>query len=227
MRRWYLETPRGCYGRIIVNYTEIVRVALSYSDRGTDVELSSRIDDFLRIVESRVDRVIKVQKMAIRTLLTTVKGQEYYGLPEDFAGLRDIEIRDPDVDGVSSSCRTTLAYMSPEQMNVHSSIKGDKNEFYTIIANQLQINPTQDGKILELVYYRKLVNLSPAEQINWLSNDNPDVYIFGLMVEISAFVKNAGATELWNGRFKEALGEIDVDDSLSRWSGTALQMRVG
>ena len=42
------------------------------------------------------------------------------------------------------------------------------------------------------------------------------------MVEISAFVKNPDATSLWNSRFKESLGEIDLDDSKARWSGSML-----
>ena len=211
-----------------MNYATIVSTALSYSDRETDVELTNRIDDFLRIVESRINRVLKVQKMSVRTLLTTAADQEYYGLPADFAGLRDIEMRaQDDTDGAARN-RYTGEYLSPEQMNTAVSFNENASNFYyTVIANQLQISPPQDGMVMELVYYRKLPDLTENDSVNWMSEDNPDAYIFGLMVEVSAFVKNAGATDLWNARFKESLGEIDVDDSLSRWSGTALQVRNG
>ena len=211
-----------------MNYLEVKEIALSYSDRESDAELPAKIDSFLRIVEARVDRVLKVQRMTVRTLLTTVAGQEYYGLPSDFAGLRDIEVRSADtVDGEARD-RVTLEYLSPEQMNSATGIPASQsNIYYTIIANQLQISPPQDSNVLELVYYRKLPNLTENDNTNWLSEDNPDTYVFGLMVEISAFVKNEQSTALWDARFKESLAEIDLDDSKSRWSGTALQMRNG
>ena len=172
-----------------MTYDEITSVALSYSDRESDAELPSKLDSLLRIVESRVDRVLKTQKMTIRTLLNTVQGQEYYGLPADFAGLRDIEIRGQDNIGGAARERVTLEYLTPEQMNSATGFSaGTGNIYYTIIANQLQISPTQDNMVLELVYYRKLPNLTANDNTNWLSDDNPDTYVFGLMVEILSLI---------------------------------------
>jgi len=205
-----------------MNYQNLKNLALSYSDRENDAELLAKMDSFLLVTEARVNRLLKVQKMAIRTQVTTDVKQEYYGLPADFSALRDIEVREED----SSTKRTTLIYLSPEQMNTKS---GQQTQciYYTIVANQLQVFPAQDGKILEIVYYAKLIPLSTSDRTNWLSEDNPDVYIFGLMVEISSFIKNADGYALWDQRFKEALSEIDMDDGKTRWSGTALQMRNG
>ena len=201
-------------------------LALSYSDRENDAELIAKMDSFLRVTEARINRVLKVQKMSIRTQVTTVVGQDYYGLPPDFAGLRDIEI----MSDASDNNRTTLQYLSPEQMNDVTNLTPspvNPQVFYTIIANQLHISTLQDNMLLEIVYYAKLVPLSSADQTNWMSVDNPDVYLFGLMVEVLSFVKNAEGKQLWDVRFKEALSEIHQDDSDSRWSGTALQMRNG
>ena len=210
-----------------MNYLEVKEIALSYSDRESDAELPAKIDSFLRIVEARVDRALKVQRMTVRTLLTTVAGQEYYGLPSDFAGLRDIEVRSADTIDGEARDRVTLEYLSPEQMNSATGIPASQsNIYYTIIANQLQISPPQDSNVLELVYYRKLPNLTENDNTNWLSEDNPDTYVFGLMVEISAFVKNEQSTALWDARFKESLAEIDLDDSKSRWSGSSLQVKA-
>ena len=207
-------------------YSELKNLALSYSDRENDAELIAKMDSFLLVTEARINRVLKVQKMSIRTQVLTVADQEYYGLPADFAGLRDIEIRADD----TSNNRTTLQYLSPEQMNDATKIMPspvNPQIFYTIIANQLQINPPQDGLLLEIVYYAKLTPLSTSDQTNWMSEDNPDVYLFGLMVEISSFIKNANGKQLWEERFVTALAEIDRDDSRSRWSGSPLSIKKG
>ena len=209
-----------------MNYTEIVDLAKSYSDRNDDIELTANMDNFIKIVESRVNRRLMVQKMAVRTLLTMVDGQQYYGLPSDFAGLRDIEIRNENLDtGQESTFRTTLHYLIPEHMNQANKYNAGFC-YYTIVANQLQVSEPQDGKILELIYYRKLPNLSDANPTNWMSVDNPDVYVFGLLTEISSFIKNIDATQLWDSRFNNALEEISTFDDTSRWSGTPLQVRL-
>ena len=205
-----------------MNYTEIVALALSYADR-QDSEVSDRMDNFLRVVEARINRRLKVQRMSVRTSLITKSDQEYYGLPVDFAGLRDIEIRD---QTSTSGGRTTLKYMSPEQMNNYSG-SDSTSIYYTIIANQLQIMNPQDDKVLEIVYYRRLVPLSSANPENWASLYDEDLYLHGLMVEISSFIKDATAASLWETRFQQALEEIKTDDQDSRWSGTALEIRIG
>ena len=203
-----------------MNYSDIKDLALSYSDR-EDAEVSNRIDNFLRIVEARINRFLQVRKMASRVVLVTDENQEYYGLPNDFNGLRDIEIR----ASLDSTTRTTLKYLNPEQLNaVNEDYDGI---YYAIIGDQLLIRPAQENKILELIYYQKVPALSSTDTTNWLSDDYPDAYVFGILVEISAFVKDVEATQMWEQRFSAALGAIENTDSRNRWSGVSLEMRNG
>ena len=211
-----------------MNYTEIKELALNYADR-QDLEVINNIDNFMRVVEARESKHIQVQKQSMRTRLLTSADQEYYGLPGDFNGLRDIEIAN--IDGTS---RSTLAYLNPEQMNLATntdqtiSIEGENAQgYYTIIANQVQIYPPVSDKLLEIVYYQKIPSLTSTETNNWLSDDNPDSYVFGILVEISSFVKDELAYKLWDTRFRQSLEEISKNDKDSRWSGTPLRVRIG
>ena len=207
-----------------MKYSEIVFTAIDYADRkDDDGEVAGVIDSFLRIVEARINRVIKVQDQSKRAVMVMVDGQEYYGLPYDFSGLRDIEVR----ESLIATTRTTPAYVNPEQMNNHVTLQGQKR-VYTIIDGQIQINPVTEGSLIEIVYYSTLAPLNDnSNQETWLSRIAPDIYIFGLMVEISAFVKDASAAASWEQRFLTELNNLSVDDQESRWSGPALQIRVG
>jgi len=207
-----------------MNYAEIKALAISYSDRN-DIEIVNNVDNFIRIVESRINRALKTQKMETRISITTVAEQEYYDLPADFGGLRDIEIRATE----ESRTRYTLSYLSPEQMNQRSSMDdtGRYKIYYTIIANQIQIMPPQDGKVMELIYHKLIEKLGGVTDTNWISDTYPDLYVFGILVEISSFVKDATAAGLWNERFSSILNEITLDDAKVSMSGTALQVRVG
>lgn len=208
-----------------MDYDTVVKLALSYSDREDD-EVIDRIDDFIEIVEARVNRALRVFDMSIRAELAVVAEQQYYGLPSDFGGLRDIEL--VSAEGAS---RITMKYMSPEQMNQRQTSQQfsspGQQVWYTLVAKQLQIYPPQDTGDIEIIYYQRLIPLAENNPSNWLSDRSPDCYIFGILVEISSFVKNAEGSALWDGRFKSTLKEIEFEDSNDRWSGTALETRLG
>jgi len=203
-----------------MNYQEIIDLALVYSDR-QDTALLSVMDNFLRIVESRVNRQLSIQKQVIRTSLLMEENKEYYGLPADFKALRDIETYSVE----SPQNKSTLYFRTPEQMN---AIEGGSfvGSYYNIIANQLHVLPPNPANMIEIAYYRKLPALTSTDSHNWISDDNPDVYVFGLMVEISSFVKDAEAARLWDSRFITSVKEVSMDDAVDRWSGTPLSMRL-
>lgn len=203
-----------------MNYTEIKQLALGYADR-QDTEVVQNIDNFIRITESRINQRLKVQKMAVRSLMLTIQGQEYYGLPPDFNGMRDIEYTMED-----SQERVTLEYISPKQANDYNN-RYDNVRAYTIIADQLQIISAPANGIVEIVYYKKLPPLTTSDSENWVSAEYPELYTYGILVEISSFVKDVAAVQMWESRFQGVLDSMTYDDSITRWSGTTLKVRTG
>jgi len=207
-----------------MNYEQVKQAALQYADKDKSSHVIANMDTFLRVVESRVNRILKVTKMVTRATVPLLAGQEYYGLPADFAGVRDVEIR----TNLTSSDRTTLIYLNPEQMNALSS-KSGVTLAYTIVADQIHIYPAQENKLMEITYYQRLPELSgtSGKTENWLSTYQPDAYIFGLLVEISSFLKDMESSQMWEQRFAASIQNIGKDDAVSRWSGTPLTIKVG
>ena len=132
--------------------------------------------------------------------------------------------------------------VNPEQMTNAMSVSAgylaqnnlQPEYVYNIAANSINIWPIPTNDIitpityeLEILYYKRLTNLSATNSMNWLSLDNPDCYIFGLLVEINSFVKDPQAATMWNGRFEAALDEITNLDDISTYSGTPLTTKVG
>jgi hypothetical protein len=203
-----------------MTYSEVVDTALSYADR-VDSDIQARMQMFLAVVESRVNRLIRTRNQSKRAYIVTALDKEYYGMPADFAGLRDIELR-PTQD---SPIRITLQFVAPEVMNNRAG-HPDSDPCYTIINNQLQIWPKQDGQILEIIYYQRVPPLTSVNPTNWLSELNPDVYLFGALTEISSFVKDADAAILWDKRFLAAIDDIIMEDAIDRWSGPTPIVRL-
>jgi len=203
-----------------LNYTTIIQAALDYADKN-DTQTSNNMDTFLRVVESRINRLLDVGKMATRSVISTIAGQQYYGLPADFSQLREIRIR----EDLSTKPSAVLEYVSP--VGLQNAIdNGVTTPVYTLIADQLRIYPAQDNQVLEITYLAKVPQLTSKESQNWLSEQAPDAYIFGLLVEINSFIKDGESAAMWDSRFDAVIRELIHDDQIDRWSGPSLTIRA-
>jgi hypothetical protein len=204
-----------------MNYQEIVVAAKAYCDR-YDEELADNMPAFTRVVEAKINNALRTGDQSVRAQLWLRADQEYYELPSDWGGAREVEILNE-----GEQYGRTLTYLAPEQMNKvsrknDSSFVGRHN-YYTIIAGQIRIAPPGDDDVLEIVYYQRLPELNNDEDTNWLTSKNPDAYIFGLCTEIASFAKDEAQYIGYKTRFEEALMAITQDDQEARWSGPALR----
>jgi hypothetical protein len=210
-----------------VNYTDVVNISLSYSDRATSLPISSSMDNFIKIVEARINRHLMTQKMSYIVTTPIIFPNIEFSLPPDFLSERSIRITQLE----NPSFAIVLQLCNPEQM---ANIANNNNNYpgYMIMADALHIWPTQKNTstttyLLEINYFRRLINLSAIDPTNWLSEIHPDCYVFGLLTEINSFAKDAEASALWNGRFTDALNEITALDNKSTYSGTPITTKVG
>ena len=206
-----------------MNYKEIVDAAKAYTDR-YDEELASSMPAFTRVVEAKINNALRTGDQSVRAQIWLKTGEEYYGLPCDFGGFRDVEILH---EGQQHG--TTLVYLAPEEMNKlsreNNSDRGG-HHYYTVIAGQIQVAPPADHQVLEVVYYQRLPELVNDDDTNWLTEKNPDAYIFGLCTEIGAFAKDEASYSVYQQRFNVALMDITMEDQITRWSGPALRTQV-
>ena len=206
-----------------MNYKEIVDAAQAYTDR-YDEELAGNMPSFTRVVEAKINNALRTGEQSVRAQIWLREGEEYYSLPCDFGGFRDVEILE---EGKQHG--RTLVYLAPEQMNQvsreNNSDRGRHN-YYTVIAGQIQVAPPADHEVLEVVYYQRLPELVKDEDTNWLTEKNPDAYIFGLCAEIGAFAKDDVSFSTYNQRFMDSLIDITMEDQITRWSGPALRTQV-
>ena len=205
-----------------MNLKEITTAAQAYCDR-YDEELVTSMPSFLKVVEGKINNALRTGDQSIRAQIYLERDNEYYGLPSDWGGARDVEILHQ-----GEQHGRTLTYLAPEEMNKLSRKNGGRNRhnYYTIIANQIQIAPPADNEILEIVYYQRLPALEKDTDTNWLTEKNPDAYIFGLCTEISAFAKDITSYETYKARFAESMIDITMEDQVQRWSGPALRVQV-
>ena len=202
-----------------MNYTEIIDMALSFADREYHAKIVSRIDNLLRLVESRINRRLKREGLTDQVDIAIIGGTEYYNLPSNFNGISNINIRAT----AGATTRQTLVYRTVEKLSDYANI-AETNDvvYYTIVNNKLQIIPTPDGKVIDLIYYIKIPELTSVATENDISTNDPDCYIFGLLVEINSFVKDKDAAAIWDSRFNAVLDEMNMNDFKHKYLGAQL-----
>lgn len=215
-----------------MNYAELKDAAVAYADR-YDAEVNDNLDLYILLTEARVNRLLKTRKQSARAYINVSDDREYYSLPPDWAGMRNVEVNVP--NSVTSGYSTTVAHFADPitfDRVKQGNITG-QGYYFLIIANQLRIFPIPEvGSSIEMVYYQKVPNLTaatielPNAESNWLSEDHPDIYLAGMTAEISLFAKDYDAATGWYERLTSAVSELDSVDWQERWSGDPLQIRV-
>lgn len=208
-----------------MNYSEILSACTAYADR-QDIEVDAALDLFVIMSESRMNRVLKTRKQSVRTTTPVFDVFEYYPLPVDYAGMRDIQINVPSATGGVGKT-VPLTYISPISMNAKKGMDVGSKIYYSIIADQIQLYPPPaQGCSLELLYFQRVPNLTSDNPTNWMSDLNPDIYISGITAEIEIFAKNYEISKLWYERMSIAINELEESDEIERWSGSPLTIEL-
>ena len=118
-----------------MNLKEIREAAQAYCDR-YDEELVSAIPAFIKVVEAKINNALRTGDQSIRAQIYLERDQEYYGLPSDWGGARDVEILE---EGQQHGPDPP----SPEEMNKLSAVRtmGVTAQLLHHHSQQLQIAP--------------------------------------------------------------------------------------
>ena len=164
-------------------------------------DLGARIPDFIRLAEARFNRVLMVPEREL--VATFTAAAESHELPVDFWGMRAIH--------ADLSSKFPLRQMSLAELRleygfgrtgrpVHYAIQG---------GDTLVLGPQPNGEVaLVLNYYASIPALSDANPSNWLLKVNPDVYLYGALLQAEAYLINDERLAVWKMALEEALDEI-------------------
>jgi hypothetical protein len=206
-----------------MNYTEIIHLALSYADR-TDSDIGIKMPGFLFMVESKLNRYLESLELeALATIPYTADNVYTYSLPSDFGKLRSVfKITTGDVNS-----KVPYELINTEQIAVAKQ-NNSGAMYYSLNVNSIEIYPSlaSTDSIL-LKYIKHVPPLTSTNTTNWLSIKYPDVYVFGLLVEINTFAKDWDAVNNFKERLNEIIEETITRDFRAKYSGNSMRTRLG
>lgn len=201
-------------------YTELKDAVADWLDRS---DLTARIPDFIALAEARLNRELRIRPMEVRSILELTAGQKYFALPGGYLQMRNIQL--------NTNPTTPLEYVTPEMLDrLYGSDATSRPRAYSLIGDEIQLSPIPDSTYtLEVAYYEKFTPLGDGTAgtvtTNWLSENAPDVILYGALIEAEPFVKNDERMPLWLNAYKESIDKIQKADNKDRHSGSQMRVR--
>lgn len=200
----------------IATYDELLTELDQWLNRS---DLSARIPTFIRLFESRANRLLRTPEMHAQTSYATVDGIPQLALPDDFLSARDLYL-DADPDFV-------LVAMTPAVLrNSYPQANTGMPQAYAVIGQQIFLGPTPDGEYsLLLDYYQRIPSLDEDNPTNWLLSTYPDLYLWGSLCMAEAFLRDDTRLSVWKAAWDEATGEINAQANRQRMPSAPLMMQ--
>lgn len=176
-------------------------------------DLTDRIPGFIRLFESRINRVLRTPEMESSILLSVAN--EDTQLPTDFLAMRELYIE--------GTPRRPLRNMSPDGLATEFSGAAGIPVAYSITGRTIKLAPPPaDVVALRLVYFARIVSLNDSNPNNWLLLQAPDLYLYGTLLQASAFIDDPEKVALWKSAHDEALAEVLQAGNMSRWGAAPI-----
>ena len=199
----------------IGTFAQLKTAAANWLDRS---DLTDRIPEFIALAEARF-RELRIREMeTVSTAISTVAGTREYSLPTGFVQMKEFHL--------STDPLTPLAYITPEMMTrLWAGSAQAKPQVFTIIADNVRLGPGPDAVYTtSMLYYKTFTALSDSATTNDMLTNNPDVYLYGTLLEAEPFIMNDQRIQVWLGAFDRAVASIQNQDNKDRHSGSNLRV---
>ena len=200
----------------IGTFAQLKTATANWLDRS---DLTDRIPEFIALAEARFNRVLRIRDMeTVSTAISTAAGTREYDLPTRFVQMKEFHL--------STDPITPLAYITPEMMSrMQAGSSKSKPQVFTIIADKVRLGPNPDAVYTtSMLYYQAFAALSDSATTNDMLTNNPDVYLYGTLLEAEPFIMNDERVQLWAIAFKQAIDDIQNQDNKDRHSGSQLRV---
>lgn len=180
---------------------------------GKGATLNSRIPDFIRLTESRLNKVLDDPEMEVSATLTLVSGTAT--LPADFGHLVS----------AGTSLYGRIEQVSDAQFSDFRTSSGDPRSF-AIIDGSFVTAPSGTGSV-SIVYRRQIPALTADAPSNWLLDLSPEAYLYGCLLQAEFFGWNDERLPTVKAFYDDAVGTLQIDATKRKWGGAPLAPRLG
>ena len=199
-----------------MTYSELKTNIANYLNRS---DLTDQMDMFIDNVEGEVNRRVRRKEMIKRA--TATADAQYLSLPTDWLEGINVEITSNDF--------SPILQQSIESLDIYRKSINNKTGqpvYFAFVDDTMELAPTPDTSYtLQLTYYSKITALSDNNTSNFLSNNHPDVYLYGALKHASIYLMEDERVAMFSQLFEKALEELKMEQEKAEFGKGSLMQR--
>src|SRR6185503_13637485 len=175
--------------------SELVSAVQNWQARA---DLAARVPEGIVLAEAKINRRLRTPEMVVRNQAFQILG-EYTPVPVGFGGVKMWHLND--------SPRSVIFPMSEDEMTTKYGDGTAGNPIHFCVQGKdFRLQPASSTtQSSTLVYYMQVPALTASNPVNWLLTLHPDVYLYGVNAEMSAFAKDFDAAQGWKAEMYQIL----------------------
>jgi hypothetical protein len=187
---------------------------------------TDRIPEFIALAEAKFNRDLRSNLMETRATATVDTGSsepEFIALPGDFQTMRRVRL-----SSVTGKPRLLpLTGQQADDFRYGSSNATGQPVYFTIFGDEMELLPTPDAAYtIEMVYRANIDALADDNTTNWLLAAAPDAYLYGALMEASAFKLDDARIPTWATAYKYAIDSLNQLAQDQIYGAGQLQVRM-
>jgi hypothetical protein len=188
----------------------LIQRAQDYLDRD---DLSTLIPAFIQMTEAMFNRELRTTQME-RTVIGEATDEDT-PLPSDYLAMRSIyEEGSPD---------RPLRGIPPTAIREISDGTAGTPVAYALVSGAIRLIPPPDSEyMLAMDYWASIEPLSVYTPSNWLLEQHPDAYLYGVLFNAEAYLDNATRAAQWKGLLDQVVQRINKTSRNDRYGAGPL-----
>tara|TARA_R110000744_G_scaffold26904_1_gene65983 strand:+ start:8446 stop:9075 length:630 start_codon:yes stop_codon:yes gene_type:complete len=204
----------------ITTYSELQSSIAKWLNRDGDTPLLAVIPDFISLAEADINRKLRHYKMIER--VDAVLDSRYVQVPNNW--METVRFN------ITAAATVKLDLIGPEDMLEKRQNNNDTTgipRYYTQMGDAIEVFPTPAAEYaMQLAYYSKVPNLSDSVTFNWLLQDQPDVYLYGALMQSAPYLLDDARTQTWASLYQNGLTSSQKASDDTRFGGSGRRIII-
>lgn len=201
----------------VANYSDLQTTALAYLNRDDPTIIPVPLA--ISLLESKANRTLRTNDMLVEVTGNITAGSTTLPLPADYLATLTFRLQHNNGYGWGAPIR----FVSESEANKrrqHPHFNFPNQPWYTIFGGNIEIIGIH-GALADtpytLRYYQQIPSLSDANPTNWLLLKSPDLYVYGTLLELEAFLMNDERIPLWKQAYDMIIQDMRIQSDEARF----------
>jgi hypothetical protein len=199
-----------------MTFTTLKQDVQRYLERGStlasDPIVFEQIPRLINLAERRIARELKVQGFINVVATTLAPGASVIPKPDRWRDTVSVFIG----KGVNGDTRSPLYTRSYDYLRSYwpdATQTGEPIFYADYDYNHWLVAPTADIEYpVEILYYQLPALLDEDSQTNWLTENAPEVLLYGTLLEATPFLKNDERIPVWQNMYDRSAAMLNGED---------------